>query len=123
MDESNREQQRERHDEFARERVTRGETRDAHLEGGRTQARHEAAQAQEQATAQPQYGENGETAQPEATLEERKAAAEAVVRAEARELYGGTDEEFERDWPAMREQLITEAMQKQRGGSPRRGGL
>ena len=105
MDERDGEQQRERNEELARDRKARGEIRDAHLEGGRTQAREDVAQTQ-----------------PEANFEERKAAAEELLKAEVRGSYSGTDEEFERDWPAIREQMITEYIQKQADDS-RRGGL
>jgi hypothetical protein len=67
--ESGGEQQRERHEELARDRTTRGAIRESHLESGRTQARREAAEAHEQTTAQSQSGGASDSEQPEATFE------------------------------------------------------
>jgi hypothetical protein len=48
----------------------------------------------------------------EEKLRLRKQTDRAAMKAEARSRYEGTDEDFEREWPDIREQLITEATER-----------
>ncbi|MEA2574248.1 MAG: hypothetical protein QOH93_1546 [Chloroflexia bacterium] len=98
------EQPREGQESVQRDRKERGETRDAHLDAAREQARQANAEARERSQA-------GDEADDQA-VSERLDANEATMKAKARANYEGTDDAFEEDWPAIRERLASEDMQK-----------
>ena len=100
------EQSRESNDTLQRDRKERGETRDAHLDAAREQAQKANAQARERRRG------GHESAEDHAEHEAKKGTDDAAMKAQARARYDGTDEAFEQDWPAMRERLANEDMQK-----------
>ena|ERR1044072_7716536 len=106
------EQAREDQDMLRSERKTRGDIRDAYLDAGREQARKNNAQAGGQVEAGPESSSSDSDADYEAEQQARKAVDEETMKTEARSHYDGTDESFEQDWPAIREQLINEDLQQ-----------
>lgn len=102
------EQQRDDIETVQRDRKERGETRDAHLEVAREQARKANAQARERNVAEGDEADADGEAQGNA----RGGSDEATMKAQARARYDGTDEDFEQEWPSIREHLASEDMQK-----------
>ncbi|MDQ5824381.1 MAG: hypothetical protein M3441_09260 [Chloroflexota bacterium] len=103
------EQPRDDIETVQRDRRERGETRDAHLEVAREQARkaNAAARGRNEAEGGDETEAGGDS---EGTT--RIGTDEATIKAQARARYDGTDEDFEQEWPAIREQLASEDMQK-----------
>lgn len=104
-------QRRDDQDLLQRERKARGEVRDSHLDAGRERARSDNALARESTPAEPPTGEDTSEDDYEAQRKERKAADRATMKAEARSRYDGSDEEFENDWPDIRERLVAEGLE------------
>jgi hypothetical protein len=102
------EQRREDHNELRKERKARGDVRDAYLEAGRRQAHKENNEARERTQAEPQSDADRIDAEQEAERKATRAADEITMKGEARSRYEGTDEAFEREWPAMRQQMLDE---------------
>lgn len=103
------EQPRDDIETVQRDRRERGETRDAHLEVAREQARKANAEARGRNKADGgDEAEAGDDAQSTPSI----GTDEATMKAQARARYDGTDEDFEQDWPSLREQLASEDMQK-----------
>ena len=98
------EQPRDEIESVQRNRKERGDTRDAHLDAAREQARRSNAEARERS----QPGLQAESA----GTDLEGGTDEAVLKAQARGRYEGTDEEFEREWPSIRERLASEDTQK-----------
>lgn len=93
------------------DRKARSEQREAHLEAGRQRALSEQRERSQGQPVQSDAQAGGEDALLDAQEEAgsaRIAADEAAMKAEARSLYEGTDESFERDWPGIRDQLSAE---------------
>ncbi|MDQ3705450.1 MAG: hypothetical protein M3437_09565 [Chloroflexota bacterium] len=103
------EQPRDDIETVQRDRRERGETRDAHLELAREQARKANAEARGRNEAE---GGDEARSNDEAQSTTRIGTDEATMKAQARARYDGTDEDFEQGWPAIREQLASEDMQK-----------
>jgi hypothetical protein len=99
-----------------RERQVRGDMRNAHLEAGRERARSDSAlvKASDASAPVPEEATPDQMSddEHEATLRARKEAGRAAMKAEARSRYDGSGEDFERDWPDIREQLITQTMEE-----------
>lgn len=103
------EQPRDDIETVQRDRKERGETRDAHLEVAREHARKANAKARGRNKA-----EDGDEAgaDDDAQSTTRRGTDEATMKAQARARFDGTDEDFEQEWPSIREQLASEDMQK-----------
>jgi hypothetical protein len=99
-------------DTVQRDRKERGEVRDAHLDAAREQAQKANAQARERNQARSKSSEDWTDAGGHARRTAKKGTDDAALKAQARARYEGTDEAFEQDWPAMRERLLNEDMQK-----------
>ncbi len=95
-----------------RDRKERGETRDAHLEAAREQARKANAEARERNQTGPLSKDDEAVAGEAAQSNIRGGTDEATLKAQARARYDGTDEAFEQEWPSLRERLASEDMQK-----------
>jgi hypothetical protein len=102
------EQPREGVESVQRDRKERGEVRDAHLDAAREHAQRANARARERNQTDDDRAEANDQAQRNA----RRGTDEASLKAQARVGYEGTDEDFEREWPAIRERLASEEMQK-----------
>ncbi|HEX8230042.1 MAG TPA: hypothetical protein VF826_12115 [Chloroflexia bacterium] len=105
------EQPRDDIETVQRDRKERGETRDAHLEVAREQARKANAKARGRNVADGDEADKAE-ANGEAPGNARGGTDEATLKAQAHARYDGTDEDFEQEWPSIREQLASEDMQK-----------
>lgn len=105
-------QQREDHDQLQSERKARGEVLNAHLEAGREQARSDNARAREGSPSVPARLEDTSDDDYEAKRKARKEDDQAIMKAEARSRYEGSDDAFEQDWPDIRENLVMENLEK-----------
>lgn len=95
-----------------RDRKERGEVRDAHLDAAREQAQKANAEARERSQTGPlSIPDEAETGG-QARRAAQRGTDEAAMKAQVRARYEGTDESFEEEWPAMRERLLNEDMQK-----------
>ena len=106
------EQPREGVESVQRDRKERGEVRDAHLDAAREHAQRANARARERNQKEPQSEADRAEANDRAQRNARKGTDEATLKAQARVGYEGTDEDFEREWPSIRERLANEEMQK-----------
>jgi hypothetical protein len=114
--------QKEEQERLVSERQARGELRQAHLEAGREQARTDNALARgsDAATPEEDTEDRASDDEYEANSRANKDAGRAALKAEARSRYEGSDEDFELDWPAIRERLVTERLEKDRKQMRRR---
>lgn len=112
------EQVREDQDTVRRDRKERGVERDAHLQAAREHAQRANAEARGRRGVEPQPEENeaagSDEAQGYAAMDSRDSrdSNEAAMKARARARYEGSDDSFEQEWPAIRERLLDEDMQK-----------
>jgi len=125
MDEQNEEpridaQAQEQPGELQQERTVRGRARDSHIEAGREQAQLENAEARGRSGTGSQDVDQKSELDNQEPQRVQEHLDDAELKAEARRQYEGTDEDFDLEWPMLRERLLSLEMKDNVEGLRRR---